>query len=35
MFVEPEAATLLDDKLLDASVDQNQVAFTVVDQPDS
>ena len=33
VFVEPEAASLLDDKVLDAKVDQDQVAFTVVDQP--
>jgi Fe-S cluster assembly iron-binding protein IscA len=33
VFVEAEAATLLDDKVLDARVDQDQVAFTVVDQP--
>jgi iron-sulfur cluster assembly protein len=32
VFVEPDAAALLDDKMLDATVDQNQVAFTVVDQ---
>ena len=32
VFLEPEAASLLDDKLLDATVDQSQVAFTVVDQ---
>jgi iron-sulfur cluster assembly protein len=35
VFVEAEAATLLHDKVLDASVDQNQVAFTVEDQPAS
>jgi iron-sulfur cluster assembly protein len=35
VFVEAEAATLLDDKLLDASVDHDQVAFMVLDQPDS
>ena len=33
VFVEAEAAALLDDKVLDARVDQDQVAFTVVDQP--
>jgi hypothetical protein len=27
-----EAATLLDDKVLDASVEHNQVAFTIADQ---
>ncbi|MDX6560255.1 MAG: iron-sulfur cluster assembly protein [Gaiellales bacterium] len=32
VFVEAEAATLLDDKILDANVDHNQVAFTVIDQ---
>jgi iron-sulfur cluster assembly protein len=35
VFVEQEAATLLDDKVLDANVDQNQVAFMVVDRPGS
>ena len=34
VFVEAEAASLLDDKVLDASVDQNQVAFTIADQPE-
>jgi iron-sulfur cluster assembly protein len=32
VFVEPEAAALLDDKVLDATVEQNQVAFTVVER---
>jgi iron-sulfur cluster assembly protein len=32
VFLEPEAASLLDDKVLDASVDQNQVALTIADQ---
>ena len=32
VFLELEAASLLDDKVLDASVDQNQVAFTIADQ---
>jgi iron-sulfur cluster assembly protein len=32
VFLEPEAASLLADKVLDASVDQNQVAFTIADQ---
>jgi iron-sulfur cluster assembly protein len=32
VFIEAGAAELLDDKVLDATVDQNQVAFTVVDQ---
>ena len=35
VFLEAEAASLLDDKVLDASVDQNQVAFTIADQPES
>ncbi len=32
VFLEPQAASLLDDKVLDASVEQNQVAFTIADQ---
>jgi iron-sulfur cluster assembly protein len=32
VFLEPEAALLLDDKVLDVSVEQNQVAFTIADQ---
>jgi iron-sulfur cluster assembly protein len=32
VFLEPEAATLFDDKVLDASVEQNQVAFTIADK---
>ena len=32
VFLEPEAASLLDDKVLDASVEQDQVAFTIADQ---
>jgi iron-sulfur cluster assembly protein len=32
IFLEPEAASLLDDKLLDASVQQDQVAFTIAEQ---
>jgi iron-sulfur cluster assembly protein len=32
VFIEPEAATLLDDKVLDATVDRDQVAFTVVER---
>ena len=32
VFLEPSAATLLDDKILDASVEQGQVAFTIADQ---
>lgn len=32
VFLEREAAELLDDKVLDASVVQDQVAFTIADQ---
>lgn len=32
VFVEANAATLLDDKVLDATTDRDQVAFMVVDQ---
>lgn len=32
VFLEPVAAKLLDDKILDARVDQNRVAFTIADQ---
>jgi iron-sulfur cluster assembly protein len=32
VFLEPEAAALLGDKVLDASVEQGQVAFTLADQ---
>jgi iron-sulfur cluster assembly protein len=32
IFLEPKAASLLDDKVLDASVEQDQVAFTIADQ---
>jgi iron-sulfur cluster assembly protein len=32
VFVEAEAATLLDAMVLDATVDENKVAFTVVDR---
>ncbi len=32
VFLEPEAASLLEDKVLDASIEQNQVAFTIADQ---
>jgi iron-sulfur cluster assembly protein len=32
VFLEPEAASLLDYKVLDASVEQDQVAFTIADQ---
>ena len=34
VFVEADAASLLDDKLLDASLEQDQVAFMVLDQPE-
>jgi Fe-S cluster assembly iron-binding protein IscA len=32
IFLEPEAASLLDEKVLDASLEQDQVAFTIADQ---
>ena len=32
VLLEQEAASLLDDKVLDATVEQNQVAFTIADQ---
>ena len=32
VFLEPEAAALLDDKVLDASMEQNQIEFTIADQ---
>jgi iron-sulfur cluster assembly protein len=32
VFLEPQAASLLGDKVLDASVDENQVAFTIADR---
>jgi iron-sulfur cluster assembly protein len=32
VFIEPDAATLLDDKVLDATVDRNQVEFAVLEQ---
>jgi iron-sulfur cluster assembly protein len=32
VFLEPDAASLLEDKVLDASVEQNQVAFTIAEQ---
>jgi Fe-S cluster assembly iron-binding protein IscA len=31
VFLEPEAAALLDDKVLNASVEHNQVAFMIAD----
>lgn len=33
LFLDPEAASLLEDKVLDASVQRDQVAFTVAEQP--
>lgn len=36
IFLEPIAAEVLDDKILDAAVDaQGDVSFSVVDQPDA
>lgn len=32
LFLDPDAALLLDDKVLDATIDQGQVAFTLADQ---
>jgi iron-sulfur cluster assembly protein len=32
VFLETEAASLLDDKVLDASIEENRVAFTIADQ---
>jgi len=32
VFLERRAASLLDDKVLDASLEQNQVAFTLTEQ---
>ena len=32
VFLEQEAASLLDDKVLDANVEQDQVAFTIADK---
>jgi iron-sulfur cluster assembly protein len=32
VFLEPEAALLLDDKVLDATVEQKKVAFTIADR---
>jgi Fe-S cluster assembly iron-binding protein IscA len=34
VFLEPNAASLLDDKVLDASVEHDEVSFTIVDQPE-
>jgi Fe-S cluster assembly iron-binding protein IscA len=32
VFLEPAAASLLDDKVLDANVEEDRVAFTIADQ---
>jgi iron-sulfur cluster assembly protein len=32
VFLEPDAASLLDDKVLDATLEQNKVAFMIADQ---
>jgi iron-sulfur cluster assembly protein len=32
VFLEPKAASLLDDKVLDVTEEHNQVAFTIADQ---
>jgi Fe-S cluster assembly iron-binding protein IscA len=32
VFLEPEAASLLEDKVLDATIAQSQVAFSIADQ---
>jgi iron-sulfur cluster assembly protein len=32
VFLEPKAASLLDDKVLDAAVERNRFAFTIADQ---
>ena len=32
LFLEPEVASLLDDKVLDATVEESQVAFVIADQ---
>jgi iron-sulfur cluster assembly protein len=32
LFLDPEAALLLEDKLLDASIERHKVAFTLTDQ---
>jgi iron-sulfur cluster assembly protein len=34
LFLNPEASSLLEDKLLDANVDRDQVAFTLAERPD-
>jgi hypothetical protein len=35
LFLEPEAASLLDDKVLDASIEHNRVAFTIAEQAEA
>ena len=35
VFLEPEAASLLDDKVLDASIEENRVAFTLAEQAEA
>jgi iron-sulfur cluster assembly protein len=35
VFLEPEAASLLEDKVLDATVEQNRLAFTIGDQAEA
>jgi iron-sulfur cluster assembly protein len=35
VFLEPEAASLLDDKVLDARVEDNRVAFTISEQSEA
>jgi iron-sulfur cluster assembly protein len=32
VFLEPEAASLLEEKVLDANPEEDQVAFTIADQ---
>jgi iron-sulfur cluster assembly protein len=32
VFLEPQAASLLDDKVLDASLEEDRVAFAIADQ---
>ena len=32
VFLEPDAASFLDDKVLDARLEQDKVAFTIADQ---
>ena len=32
VFLDPQAALFLDDKILDANVEQNGIAFTIADQ---